>query len=225
MNAPSPRRVALGAAITGHDGAESGSQLVDWADEPADPGRWLRRWAWPAIVAGAIAFGMIAGGVDAWRSILVAIGVGVALWSVLASVSSYRPVWHDDIPGQTFHPASAWEVSGLAGARESPDSFAGYLRPRLWSVTADLLRLRGIDPASDRAREIVGRREYALLTGEDGDPRRMTSSVSALCQTVARLAAPGGEAGTPALRRLVGRERRPAGRRIRPTVHREDPRA
>lgn len=202
MSAPVPPR-GLGASIAGYDGAEPGVRLVDRADEPAEPVPWFRRWLWPAIIAIGTALGMIAAGIDIWRAALVAIGCAVAWWSVIASASVPRVSWHGDIPGRTFHAPSTWEVPGLTGARESVDSFTEYLRPRLWTIASDLLRRRGIDPGSDQARETVGRRQYALLVGEERDPRRMTSSVSALCQTVARLAAsePG---SSPALRRLAG---------------------
>ncbi|MEO7125192.1 MAG: hypothetical protein ABI382_06525 [Nakamurella sp.] len=163
-------------------------RLVDLADQPAEYSRWMRRWTWPAVLAVAVMFGMMTGGIDVWRAVLMSLGIAVALWSVIATMSTGRVNWHDDVPGARYRASSTWEVPGLAGARESDTAFAQYLRPRLWAIAEDLLRARGIDPTSAQARKLVGSRHYDLLTGADTDHRRTTSSVSVLCQTIARLA-------------------------------------
>lgn len=211
-------RAGWGAGIDttgGADGQRSRSDvsgLVDRADEPADYGPWLKRWIWPAILAVSIAAGMVVGGIDMWRAVLVALGVAVALWAVIASMTAPRIRWHEDVPGERYRSTSSWEVPGLAGARESDTAFSAYLRPRLWALAEDLLRARGIDPTSDRARKLIGPRQYDLLTGADVEPRRMTSSVSVLCQTIAHLAVDPQAGGrppvdTPSLRGLAGAPR------------------
>lgn len=214
-NIDTARDTALGTAADSRGG---GSRLVDRADEPVDYSRWQRRWIWPAILAFAVTFGMVASGIDLWRAALVAVGVAVALWSIIATMTTPRVGWHDDVPGVRYRTSSAWEVPGLAAARESDTAFAQYLRPRLWELAEDLLRARGIVPTSAQARKLVGPRHYDLLTGADTDPRRTTSSVSVLCQTIARLAVDPGigndpqtarrpPVDTPALKGLAGAPR------------------
>lgn len=178
-------------------------------------GGW-RHGIWPAIVLLVGAVGMIGGGVPPWRAVAIACGAAVALWSVIASMHAAKIDWYDDVPGAGYRTPTAWEVPGLAGARESADAFQDYLRPRLWALAQDLLRRRGVDPASERARQMVGPRDYALLCGADRDPRRTTSSVSALCQTIARLAVDEIDGSAPpmpdpALRGLAGASRRGRG--------------
>lgn len=185
---PRPRK-GLGAAIdVGAEARPDHSRLVDRSDEPADYGRWSRHWVWPALLLVGGTFGMVAGGIDLWRAALLSAGMAVALWSVIATMAVPDISWHDDVPGEHYHSSSTWEVPGLTSARESDEAFVRYLRPRLWSLAETLLVRRGIDPASARARELVGPKNYALLTGEDTDPRHMTAAVSALCHAVAQLA-------------------------------------
>lgn len=212
---PRPR-AGLGAAIDGGSEARPDhARLVDRSDEPADYGRWRRNWVWPALILAGGTFGMVAGGVDLWRAALISAGVAVALWSVVATMAVPEISWHDDVPGEHYHSSSTWEVPGLTSARESDEAFARYLRPRLWSLAETLLERRGIDPGSDRARELVGHRNYALLTGEDTDPRHVTTAVSALCHAVAQLAVtPLPDSRPPlesrALAGLAGKSRPPA---------------
>jgi hypothetical protein len=222
------QRAGWGAALDiGDDvgaAAREAARLVDRADEPADYGRWMHRWLWPALAAVAVTAGMVVGGVDLWRAVAVAIGVAVALWSVIASIAAPRIRWHDDVPGRRYHATSSWEVPGLDGARESDTTFRHYLRPRLWATAAELLQVRGIDPAGAQARQLVGPRLYDALTDANADPR-MLPPVSALSHAIARLAVDATLPGrppvdTPALAGLAGapRGRRPrsAGRHSRP---------
>lgn len=182
-------RKGLGAAIdAGAEARPDHSRLVDRSDDPADYGRWGRHWIWPALIVAGGTFGMVAGGVDVWRAALLSAGVAVALWSLIATMAVPDISWHDDVPGEHYHSSSTWEVAGLISARESDEAFTRYLRPRLWSLAETLLARRGIDPMSARARELIGPRNHALLTGEDTDPRHMTTAVSALCHAVAQLA-------------------------------------
>ncbi|OJV23977.1 MAG: hypothetical protein BGO26_04075 [Actinobacteria bacterium 69-20] len=165
--------------------------------------------AWPIIVTVVGGVGMFTGGVPPWRAVVIAVGAGLALWTVIVSFAVRRIDWYDDVPGSTYRSATPWEVPGLAGARESAEAFELYLRPRLWSLAQDLLRRRGIEPDSARARELVGEREFALLSGIDRNPRRTTASVSVLCQVIARLAVaplPGSAPAmaNPALKGLAG---------------------
>jgi hypothetical protein len=132
---------------------------------------------------------MLAGGIPPWRAVVIAVGVGVALWLSIESSHVSRPRWSDDLPdGGFFATAPPWEVPGLTASRFSTGSFQRYLRPRLWALATELLRRRGIEPASPRAAELVGRRDYALLTGGDTRPGHVTSSVSALTMSIARIA-------------------------------------
>lgn len=229
--APRAQRTGWGAAIDVGGAAGGGAiggrgdpaPLVDRADEPADYGRWARRWTWPVLLAAAVALGMSVGGVDLWRAVTMAAGVSVAMWAVIASMTAPRISWHDDVPGQRFPATSSWEVPGLTAARESDVAFGYYLRPRLWSLAEELLRARGIDPAGHEARELMGPRLYDVLTGANTDSRAVTSSVSAICRSIARLAVdptfPGRPpVDTPALAGLAGaprtrRQRRSQGRR------------
>ena len=163
------------------------------AGEPAaDPGpplpRWYRQLLWPVLLGVAATAAMLATGVPAWRAALIALATGAAFWAVLLSINVHPPDRLYDVPSQARQPPTRWEVPGLVGAGESAEMFTRYLRPRLWEVARELLQRRGVDPDSDRAAALVGRREYALLTGADTDPKRTTSSVSLLCATIARLA-------------------------------------
>lgn len=168
--------------------AADAAAVVDRADEPADRGRWLNRWTWPALLAAAVTFGMAAGGVELWRAIAAAIGVAVALWAVIASMAAPRISWHADVPGRRHRTASSWDVPAMEGARESDATFDRYLRPRLWATAEQLLRARGIDPAGPQARTLVGSRLYDILTGANTDPGAVTRSVSALARAIALLA-------------------------------------
>jgi hypothetical protein len=205
--------------VYGAGDAGRAARLVDRADEPADYGRWVRRWTWPALLAAAIVAGMVIAGVDVWRACAVAAGVAVALWAVIASMATPRIAWHDDVPGRRYYATSHWEVPALDGARESDATFGYYLRPRLWSLAADLLTSRGIDPDGAEARRLVGPRIHDVLTGANTDPRTVTSSVPAISHTIARLAVdptlPGRTpVDTPALAGLAGAPR--VHRRARP---------
>ncbi len=176
--------------------------------DPDDTRRW-RYGAWPVIVAVVGGAGMFAGGVPPWRAVVIAVGAGLALWAVIVSFAVRRIDWYDDVPGFTYRSATPWEVPGLVGARESAEAFELYLRPRLWSLAQELLRRRGIEPDSARARELVGEREFAIFSGVDRDPRHTTASVSVLCQVIARLAVepfPGSAPAiaNPALKGLAG---------------------
>lgn len=191
MSAPGgvAHRKGMGAAIDGGgDSKPDFAQLVDRSDEPADYGRWLRHWIWPALLATAGTFGMLAGGIDLWRAAALSGGVAVALWSIIVTMSVPELSWHEDVPGDIYRPSTTWEVAGLISSRESDDSFARYLRPRLWSLAETMLTRRGIEPDSDQAKGLIGAGNYAILTGGDTDPRRVTASVSVLCHTIARLA-------------------------------------
>lgn len=182
---------------------------MDRGDEPAGEPPWWRHIAWPIVVLVLAGSGMLVGGVPPWRAVAIALGVALALWSLILTFTVRRIDWYDDVPGASYRISTPWELSGLAAARESAEAFEFYLRPRLWDLAQKLLRRRGIDPASARAGELIGAREYAILTGVDRDPRRTTSSVSVLCHTISRLAvAPiDGSAppiANPALTRLAG---------------------
>lgn len=152
------------------------------------PRRWWRTVGWPIAVAVLGTAGMLAGGVPWWRALIIAVSTGGALWAVVATLAVDHPTW-PYAPSRGLHSApTAWEVPGLTGARQSAETFESYVRPRLWALAQDLLRRRNIDPASQRAVDLIGARIYAILTGAETDPRRVTGSVPALCQTIARLA-------------------------------------
>lgn len=208
-------RRGVARALGGARGEPRAIEIADHADEPVERQRWFRYLPWPAIVAVVATAAMLAGGVPAWRAVLIALSGAVTVWALVVSLSVTPPEWPYDIPAQVHRTASVWEVSGLAGATESDVSFQQYLRPRLWVLTRELLWRRGIDPDSERAVALVGAREYALLSGADTDPRHAMASVSVLCHTIARLAvapAPGSEPAirNPALSGLAGA----TGRRI-----------
>lgn len=192
----------------------TGPPVTEPADEAGPVQRWHRRLPWPVFGAAVAAAAMLVSGVSPWRAVVIALAAGAALWSVLVSMTVDTPERPSDVPSDLHQPRTRWEVTGLVGAGESAEMFARYLRPRLWGDARELLLRRGIDPESDRAAALVGRHAYALLTGADTDPKRTTSSVSALCQTIARLAvepAAGTEPviGNPALAGLAGPNRRP----------------
>lgn len=215
----STHRKGLGAAIdAGAEPRPDHSQFIDRSDEPADYTGWLRHWVWPALLAVFASVGMAAGGIELWRAVVLSLGAAVALWSVIATMAVTDVSWHDDVPGEHYRSSNTWEVPGLNSARESDEAFARYLRPRLWSLAETLLTRRGIDPVSARARELIGTRHYAVLTGSDTDPRHMTGAVSALCRAIAQLAVtplPEGRppVDSPALAGLAGAvAAKPAGR-------------
>lgn len=187
---PRTQRAGWGASLGGNPGpaTRDGARPADRADEPADHGRWMHRWLWPAVAAVAVAAAMTTSGVEPWRAIAVAAGVAMALWALIATVAVPRIAWPDDIPGQQYAVTSTWEVPGLTGARESGASFESHLRPRLWATAAQLLEARGIDPTGGEARDLIGRSHYDVLTGVNTDPRTVTGSVSALSLVIARLA-------------------------------------
>lgn len=179
-------------------------------DEGAGP--WYRQIGWPAVAGTIVFLGLFFTGVPLWRSILIAITVGATLYIVLRSLAGARPEWPQRALGAADRPPGAWEVAGLEAAREQPEAFARALRPRLWELAQDLLRRRGIAPYSPQAAAIIGRAEYALLTGDDPVPPRGPSSVSRLCSAIARLAVDPGAGGPvpirdPALAALAGTNR------------------
>ncbi len=194
------QRRGVARALGGDRGAPRGTQIADHADEPAERMAWYRYLLWPTIAAAVGLAGMLAGGVPTWRAVLIAVAAGLALWALVASLVVEQPEWPYDIPLEPHRATSVWEVPGLTGATESEVSFQQYLRPRLWALTQELLRRRGIDPSSERAVAMVGRREYDLLSGADTDPKRAMSSVSVLCHTVARLATEAGPGSEPVIR-------------------------
>lgn len=207
-------RVDSGPITTG----SAREPVADQADEGPPVQRWYRQLLWPVLAAAAATAAMLVSGVPPWRAVVIAIAAGVALWAVLMSMTAAAPGRLYDVPSELHQLRTRWEVGGLLGAGQSAEIFAKQLRPRLWELTRELLQRRGIDPESDRAAALVGRREYALLTGADTDPKRTTSSVSVLCRTIARLAVEPA-AGTepvirnPALAGLAGPNRRPDRRR------------
>ena len=187
---------------------------ADQATDSTPVQRWSAQLPWPVFGAVAATAAMLVSGVPPWRAVVIALAAAAALWAVLMSLTVHAPERPSDGPSDAHQPRTRWEVAGLVGAGESAEMFARYLRPRLWKVTRQLLERRGIDPESDRAAALVGRPEYALLTGADSDPKRTTSSVSLLCATIARLAvepAAGTEpiVSNPALAGLAGKPGRP----------------
>lgn len=175
-------------------------------------GRWYRQIGWPAAVGTIVFLGLFFTGVPLWRSVLIAITVGVTMYIVLRSLAGARPEWPQRALGVADRPPGTWEVAGLDAARDQPEAFARALRPRLWELAQDLLRRRGIAPYSAQAAAIIGGAEYGLLTGEDPAPARGPASVSRLCSAIARLALDPGAGGPvpirdPALAALAGTHR------------------
>ncbi len=213
----SPRR-GVTRSFGGSPGRPAPPPPVDPLDlSPGHPPWWWHVF-WPVVATIATAGGMLLGGVPAWRAAAIALAVGAALWAMILTMTVEAPSWpYDsgpyDAAREEHRSPTVWEVPGLAGARESDMSFQHYLRPRLWALAEELLRRRGIDPASQAAVDLVGRAQYALLSGADTDSGRAMASVSVLCQTIARLAvgpAPGSAPPirNPALGGLAGRPRR-----------------
>ncbi len=186
------RRRAVGRELAGHEDTARRPAASTRPAEPIPldedgPSRWWRHLAWPVIVLVLGTAGMVAAGVPAWRAAVIGVAGAGALWAVIVSLAVASPVWYYDVPLATTRTPTSWEVPGLIGARQSSEWFADYLRPRLWALAQELLRRRGIDPGSAAARRLVGRRDYALLTGADADPRRTVAAIPALCHTIARL--------------------------------------
>lgn len=156
------------------------------AGQAASP--WYRQIGWPVAVGAIVFLGLFFTGVPLWRSILIAVTVGATLYVVLRSLAGARADWPEGGLGVADRPAGRWEVAGLEAARDQPEAFARTLRPRLWELAQSLLRRRGIALYSQQAVDIIGRAEYDLLTGDDPAPARGPSSVSTLCDAIARLA-------------------------------------
>lgn len=183
--------------------------------DTAEPSSW-RHLGWPIAVAVLGTGGMLLGGVPAWRAAIIALSVGAALWTFVITVNLPPVRWPRDQPVRPYRHVTSWEVAGLSAARHSPQVFESHLRPRLWDLAGTLLQRRDIDPHSDKARELIGSRLYAVLTGADTEPRRVTAAIPALCQAIARLAASEDLPGVRPLRdpRLAGLAgRRPGWRR------------
>ena len=205
-------RRGVARSLGGARRATRPADTVDSADEPAHYPRWWRHLGWPLVTVVVGTAAMLIGGVPAWRAVAIVLAAAVAVWALAASLVAPQPEWPYELPPDVRRASSVWQVSGLVGATESDAAFHQFLRPRLWALTVELLRRRGIDPDSQRAVELVGPREYALLTGADTDPRHVTASVPTLCHTVARLAvqpAPGSKPAitNPALAGLAGAPR------------------
>src|SRR5699024_2581557 len=134
-----------------------------------------RRVAWCSVAGIAVAGGMVAGGVPMWRSIAVGAVSAVVLWAIVMSSGVGAPAWRLLLPTTLrFGSTGTWRLPGLDAARRSPEAFSDHTRPRLWADARLLLARRGIPPDSARAVDLIGRTEYAVLTGADTDPRHVT---------------------------------------------------
>lgn len=160
---------------------------VEAADEPYVPVGWILQLGWPLFGAALALGGLLLSGVPLWRSLVIAITGGLVVFFVVRSLATNPPEWPYDVVLEPTRPYTAWEVSGLEGARQKGPAFQRYLRPRLWELCRELLRRRGIDPDSARAAELVGPAAYDLLSGRDPSAQPDSATVSRLCQIVARL--------------------------------------
>jgi hypothetical protein len=143
---------------------------------------------WP-IFGTVVAFGGLAlTGVPAWRSVLIAMTVGVVLYLVVRSMSVEPPDWPYDVPTEPTRPFIPWEMPGLEGSREKGAAYSRYFRPRIAGLARELLRRRGIEADSDRARTLMGPNNHRLLFGADPLAQPDGVGISRLCEIVARLA-------------------------------------
>lgn len=214
VGVPGPMRLPP----TGPGGDTSGDPAVRKRADAGDAERerrplptpelpWWRLLGIPVLATVAVGVALWAAGVPVPRIIGIALTIGIVGWLLVRGATLQQHLWPEEPntgPGWD-RSSRLWEQPGLDAALDRPQFMAPRLLRTLRRESDALLTRRGLDPASDAARELLGPRTSALLYDDDA-PTPQRAELRAIIRRLTQLAASGGPGVAP-LRlpaRLVG---------------------
>lgn len=137
------------------------------------PGAWWRLLTMPILAALAAGIGVFATGGPVTRSVVIALTAGVVTWLLVRALTVEVDPWPPEPETGFAHGRvpQLWEISGFESALQRPEYLGRRAIRAVREIAVPVLRRRAIDLEAprdaDRARDLLGSRNFELLTDPD----------------------------------------------------------
>ncbi|WP_353648296.1 hypothetical protein ABLG96_15790 [Nakamurella sp. A5-74] len=137
------------------------------------PGAWWRLLTMPILAALAAGIGVFATGGPVTRSVVIALTAGVVTWLLVRALTVEVDPWPPEPETGFAHGRvpQLWEISGFESALQRPEYLGRRAIRAVREIAVPVLLRRAIDlkapQDADRARDLLGSRNFELLTDPD----------------------------------------------------------